>query len=201
MIHTSQFKQAGIIDSDSFPPISLIRDGKPNYPARIFVNNDIKVGIFSSYLTVHESLHKSVAQTMLRWAKQHEISLIVSSIAVKMPEGIDGIMAAASTDSARKKVQAAQINILEQGTIPGIPGCLLNQGMLNEQDVIVILFHSVKKGEPDFTASVDLCNSMSKLVPGASCNIELLQQEAEKAEKRIKETEQETKHLRDNMYG
>jgi uncharacterized protein len=34
MIHTSQFKLAGIIDSDIFPPISLIKDGKPNYPTR-----------------------------------------------------------------------------------------------------------------------------------------------------------------------
>ncbi len=38
MIHTSQFEVSGIIDSDSFTPISIIKDGKPNYPTRIFVN-------------------------------------------------------------------------------------------------------------------------------------------------------------------
>ena len=27
MIHTSQFELAGVIDSDMFPPISLIKDG------------------------------------------------------------------------------------------------------------------------------------------------------------------------------
>ena len=200
IIHTSQFKQIGIIDSDNFPPISLIRDGKPNYPARIFVNNDLKVGIFSSYLTIHESLHRTIARAMLKWAKEHKISMIVSSVAVKMPKLADGVLAAASTDGAKKKIQDAGISVLEQGTIPGIPGCLLNEGMLNGQNVIVIIFHSEGKG-PDFKASTELCNSMSKLVPGASCNIELLQQEAEKAEKIIKETEQETRHLKDNMYG
>ena len=200
MIHTSQFKQAGIIDSDSFPPVSLIRDGEPNYPARIFVNNDLKVGIFSSYLTVHESLHRTVARSMLQWAKDHKISLIVSSVAVKMPNLAEGVLAAASTSEAKKKIQDSGLKVLEQGTIPGIPGCLLNEGMLDGQNVIVIIFHSDAQG-PDFKASAELCNSMSKLVPGASCNIELLQDEAQKAEKIIKETEQEARHLRDNMYG
>ncbi len=200
MIHTSQFTQAGIIDSDNFPPVSLIRDGKPNYPARIFVNNDLRVGIFSSYLTIHESLHRTVTRAMLRWAKEHKISLIVSSVAIKMPKLADGVLAAASTSEARKRIQDAGINVLNQGTIPGIPGCLLNEGMLEGQNVVVIIFHSEAKG-PDFKASAKLCDSMSKLVPGASCDIELLQDEAQKAEKIIRETEEESRHLRDNMYG
>ena len=203
MIHTSQFKQVGIIDSDNFPPVSLIRDGMPNYPARIFVNNDLKVGIFSSYLTVHESLHRTVARTMLKWAKEHKISLIVSSVAVKMPKLANSkVLAAASTNEAKKKIQKVGIDILSQGTIPGIPGCLLNEGMLEGQNVIVIIFHSEGgKGRPDFKASAELCNSMSKLVPGASCNMELLQNEAKKAEKIIKKAQQETRHLKNNMYG
>ncbi len=200
MIHTSQFKQAGIIDSDGFPPVSLVRDGKPNYPTRIFVNNDLRVGIFSSYLAVHESLHRIIARSMLDWAREHRVGLIVSSVAVKIPDLAEGVLAAASTDGARGKLQDAGISVLGQGTIPGIPGCLLNEGMLLGQDVVVILFHSVGQG-PDFKASAQLCSAMSKLVPGASCNIELLQNEAEKAEKIIKETEQEARHLKDGMYG
>ena len=42
--------------------------------------------------------------------------------------------------------------------------------------------------------------SMAKLVPGVSCNIESLLKDAETAEKEIKETEQEARHLKDSMY-
>ena len=73
----------GVIDSDSFPPVSIIKDGVPNYPTRIFVNEDLKVAVFSSYLTLHESLHRTMARQMLDWAKQHKCSLVVSSVAVK----------------------------------------------------------------------------------------------------------------------
>lgn len=216
LIHTSKFQLAGIIDSDSFPPVSLIKDKKPNYPTRIFVNNDLNVAVFSSYLTFHESLHKSLARLMLSWAKKHKVSYIISSVAVRMPnfvateqltedqsteakEESDLIVAAASTDLAQEKLRSAGLKVLEHGTIPGIPGSLLNQGMLNNQNVIVVLFNSFQMG-PDFKSSAQLCMAMSKLVPGASCDIPSLQKEAERAEKIIRETENEAKLLKDSMY-
>ncbi len=199
MIHTSKFELAGIIDSDSFPPISIIKDGKPNYPTRIFVNEDLKVGVFLSYLTIDQSLNRTVAKTMLKWAKKHKIGLIVSSVAIKSPDGNEKMKAIGSTDSARAKITEAGLKVLEHGTVPGIPGMLLNEGCLTEQDVIVIIFHTEGKG-PDFKSSVELCMAMSQLIPGASCNIPSLQKEAEKAEVIIKEAEEESKNLKDYMY-
>ena len=97
LIHTSQFELAGIIDSDSFPPVSIIKNGVPNYPTRIFVNNQLKVAVFSSYLTLHESLHKTIARNMLKWSREHKCSLIISSVAVKGTDNQKQITAAAST--------------------------------------------------------------------------------------------------------
>lgn len=199
LIHTSQFELAGIIDSDSFPPVSIIKNGIPNYPTRIFVNNQLKVAIFSSYLTLHESLHKTIARNMLKWSREHKCSLIISSVAVKGTDNQKQITAAASTEAAKSKLKDAGISILEHGTIPGIPGALLNEGMLYNQNVAVILFNS-QQVAPDFKSSVQLCLAMSKLIPGISCNIETLQKEAETAEHDIKETEEEAKSLKDLMY-
>lgn len=199
LIHTSKFELGGIIDSDNFPPVTIIKDGTPNYPTRIFVNEDLKVAVFSSYLTLHESLHRTMADLMLDWAKKHKCSLIVSSVAVKSPTDENKAVAAGSTDSAKKKLKEAGFSVLQHGTIPGIPGALLNEGMLDNQDVVVILFNAKDSG-PDFKASVQLCMAMAKLMPGVSCNIESLQKDAETAEKEIKETEKEAKYLKDSMY-
>ena len=199
MVHTSQFELAGIIDSDTFPPISIIKDGKPNYPSRIFVNQELKVGVFLSYLTLDQSLHKVTAKTMLKWAQKHKIGLVVSSIAVKSPNGDEDLIGIGSTDSAREKIRNAGLKVLEHGTVPGIPGTLLNEASVTGQDVIVIIFHTNGEG-PDFKSSAQLCLAMSKLIPGTSCDIPALQQEAEKAETVIKEAEEESKHLKDSMY-
>ena len=199
MVHTSQFELAGVIDSDIFPPISIIKDGKPNYPSRIFVNEELKVGVFLSYLTLDQSLHKVTAKTMLKWAQKHKIGLVVSSIAVKSPNGDEDLIGIGSTDSAREKIRDAGLKVLEHGTVPGIPGTLLNEASVTGQDVIVIIFHTNGEG-PDFKSSAQLCLAMSKLIPGTSCDIPALQQEAEKAQTVIKEAEEESKHLKDSMY-
>jgi uncharacterized protein len=199
MIHTSQFKLAVIIDSDIFPPISLIKDGKPNYPTRIFVNEELKVAAFLSHLAVEESLHRNIARKMLRWAKDQKISLIVSSVSVKSIESNEEAIVVGSTDNARKKIKELGLKTLNHGTIPGIPGVLLNEGSLTKQDVIVILFHS-DGTSPDFRSSAKLCMVMSQLIPGTTCDIAALQIEAEKIEKVIKEDVDEARHLKDSMY-
>ncbi len=199
MIQTSKFELGGIIDSKNFPPISVIKEGKPNYPSRIFVNEDLKVGVFSSYLNLDQSLHRQVSESMLEWSKKHKIKLIVSSVAVKSDKEDSQMMGVGSTDSARKKIEDAGLKVLDHGTIPGIPGMLLNEGSITNQDVIVIIFKTTGKG-PDFKSSAELCMAMSKLIPGASCDIPSLQKEAEKAEATIKETQEESTHLKDSMY-
>ena len=70
---------------------------------------------------------------------------------------------------------------------------------ITNQDVIVIIFKTTGEG-PDFKSSAELCMTMSKLIPGASCDIPSLQKEAEKAEATIKETQEESTHLKDSMY-
>jgi len=199
IIHTSQFKLAGIIDSDIFPPISLIKDGKPNYPTRIFVNEELKVAAFLSHLAVEEPVHRNIAKKMLRWAKDQKISLIVSSVSVKSTENNEEVIVVGSTDNARKKIKELGLKTLNHGTIPGIPGVLLNEGSLTQQDVIVILFHS-DGTSPDFRSSAKLCMVMSQLIPGTSCDIAALQVEAEKIEKVIKNDVDEARHLKDSMY-
>ena len=76
---TSQFELAGVLDSELFPPISIVREEIPNFPARILVNKDLKVAVFSSYLTPHESIHRDVARVMLKWASDHKCTFIISS--------------------------------------------------------------------------------------------------------------------------
>ncbi len=199
MIQTSNFELGGVVDSEDFPPISVVKDGKPNFSTRIFVNQDLKVGVFLSYLTLDQSLHKVTAKTMLSWAKKHNIKLIVSSVAIKSTKSNEEMIAVGSTDKARKKIQDTGLKTLEHGTVPGIPGILLNEGSMSGQDVIVIIFHTNGEG-PDFKSSAELCMAMSKLIPGASCDIPSLQKEAEKAEMVIKEAQEESKHLKDSMY-
>ncbi len=197
---TSQFELVGVIDSDLFPPISIVREEVPSFPTRIFVNKDLKVAVFSSYLTPHESIHREVAMTMLQWANEHKCSLVVSSSAVKTNDEGPPVIGVASTQEAKKRLVQADIPLLKNGTVPGIPGILLNEGNISKTNVIVLLIKSQETG-PDFKAGADICMAMTKLVPGASCDLSTLLNEAENIEHHLKQTEQDAGPLRDAIYG
>ncbi len=201
LMHGNNYDLVGYVDSSDFPTVSILKDGMPSYATRIYVNSGLKVGVISSFLTINEPYHRSIAKMMLSWAKKHKCSLIVSSSPMKLVEdNKNQVIAAGSTDSARDKIKKAGMLVLQNGTIPGIPGELLNQGMLHGQDVIVVLVN-VDDAGPDFSSSVDLCMAMSKILPGVSCDLSMMKEQAEVAEKQIKETEKETRALRDSMYG
>ena len=127
LINTSNFELQANIDSDKFPPISIIKNGMPNYATRIFVNRDLKVGIFSSYLTLDVTMHRTAARMMLDWAKEKKCSTIVSSITVKGSNELD-VFGVASTGNARGKLVENGITMVDHATIPGISGILLNEG-------------------------------------------------------------------------
>ena len=200
MINTIPFEMVGVLDSDLFPPISIIKEGVPNFPARIFVNSKLKVAVFSSYLTPHESLHRQVAKMMLEWAKKHKCSLIVSSSAIKSEDEKPFVIGVGSTTEAKKRLKDAEISTLSHGTVPGIPGILLNEGVVSNANVIVLLFNAREKG-PDFRSGAQICMAMSKLVPGAACDLSTLLHEAEIIEHDMKQAEEDAEPIKDAMYG
>ena len=51
-IHSLKTDLVGILDSPLFSPISVIHDGKPNFPARIYANEVKKLGFFISELVL-----------------------------------------------------------------------------------------------------------------------------------------------------
>ena len=197
---TSRFELVGVLDSELFPPISMVRDETPNFPARVLVNKDLKVAVFSSYLTPHESIHREVARTMLKWASDHKVSFIISSSAIKSDEDAPLVIGAASTEDAKEKLRSANIPVLKNGTIPGIPGILLNEGYISNVNVIVLLCKARESG-PDYRAGAEICMAMSELVPGASCNLKSLLDEAEAIEQSLQQAEQDAGPLRDAIYG
>src|SRR2546425_848850 len=178
---TPEFELAAVLDSELFPPISIVRESLPSFPTRVFVNKNLKVAVFSSYLTPHESLHREVAKTMLKWANDHKCSLVVSSAAIRTEDETPFVLGVASTQEARKRLEKADIPLLKNGTVPGIPGILLNEGAISNTNVIVLLSRGKETG-PDFRAGAEICMAMSKLVPGASCDLRTLLSKADKTD-------------------
>lgn len=202
LINAMKFTPVATLDSDRFPPVSMVQDSRPYHPTRIFADSKLKVAVFSSYLALPPQEHKPMARMMLKWARDRKVEWIVSSVAVgtQIPEG--KIMAVGSTEEARKKIAGASMEVMGSGMVTGIPGALLNHGAIGSQNVIVVLYNPTHEGA-DYRAGALLCTAMSRLVPGTACDIDSLQAEAEKAERAMREAETESGEgvLKRGMYG
>lgn len=200
MIKTMNFEMVGILDSEFFPPISVVKDTLPQFPTGIFVNEDLKVAVFSSYFTPDESLHRTLAKMMINWAEVHKCSLILSSSIIKTEMENEIVVGIGSTENARKMLKKANLSVLSNGTVAGIPSILLNEGVFSDIDVIVLLINT-REGQPDFRTGAEVCMAMSRLVPHAVCDLDSLLWEAEKIEDGMKKVVAQVKPQRHTMYG
>ena len=190
LIHSMNTEFIAVLDSPLFAPLSVIRNSIPNFPARIYVNEEIRLGIFVSELNLDASLYRPVANTMLDWAITNGCELIISSAGIPYEGANSGdsepeVYATASTKVAMQKFEAAGIKKLANGSVGGIPAVLLNEGSWRGFSVIVLLV-KVLKDAPDFRAAAAIAEAVTRLAPGSSCDIKSLLQEAEVTEKTLK---------------
>jgi uncharacterized protein len=204
MIESLKLDLVAVLDSDKFQSLSTIYRSTPHFPARIYANEELKLAIFISELTLKEPVLKQVGRTILKWTQAHKCSLLLSAAGIPVEDSEKSaeinLIAVGSTPNALKKIQSAGIRTLEHGAVTGIPSLLLNEGRLANLDVIVFLVQ-VFKDAPDFRAAAIVSEAMGKFAPSCQCDVASLVVEAEKVEKRIKKIQTEGRPLRESMYG
>jgi len=187
-IHSLKTEIVGILDSSLFSPMSVIYDGKPNFPARIYANEEKKLGFFISELVLDPSAYRPVADLILRWSKDNKCKTIISIVGKaveKEEEEKPSLNVISNSSIIMKELNDAGILSLKNGTVNGIPGILLNESNWKNIDVIVFVVDFIF-GVPDFRAAANVVQAISKIVPEAYCEIQLLTKEAENIENNLK---------------
>jgi uncharacterized protein len=185
-----------IIDSPEFPPLSIVNQYSPQFPARLHVNTNLKVAFFVSEFNINPAIQSAMARTILNWALENECKMIISASGLVTSESPDvkgqgvadvqPIFAVASTPSSLEIIKDHGFVPLRAGSIRGIPAALLNEGSLTGQDVIVLLANIITDA-PDFRAAALISTAVTKLVPGLSCDIAALDREAQEIETKMKQ--------------
>jgi len=208
ILHSINTQLIATIESSFFSHLSVVRNSIPYFPVRIYANEELKTSIFISEISIDPSLYFLIGNTMLNWAKDNECDLIISSSNIVNPpqqtETISSkeysIAGIGNTAGARNRLKDSKISLLKNGTIGGIPAVLLNQSSELGIDVVILLVKIVE-GIPDFRAAAELSTTISRLVPGVSCDVPLLLQEAEKIEKEITKIKTQDTETEMNAYG
>lgn len=208
IIRSTKTKIAAVLDSPDFPALSIINDYSPQFPARIYVNEDLKTAFFVTEIDIDKSMHREIAKTMMKWAIEHHCKLIVTAAGVPtdkeeiyspIADAID-LCAISSTKSGLDSVKRYGFPPLKSGTISGIPAILLNEANLLNFEVIALVVRVIRE-VPDFRAAATISDAITKIVPGVHCDVGTLMVEARTIEENIKKIRENQRiALREAIY-
>jgi len=204
-INSLKTELVGILDSPLFPPISVIYNTKPNFPARIYANEEKKLAFFVSEAILESSAYRQIAHTILKWSNYNKCKTIIS-VASREIEKEDrtkkepSLYVISNSPIIMKELNDIGILPLKNGTVNGIPGVLLNESNWKNIDVVVFVVDIIS-GVPDFRAAANVAQVVSKIVPEAYCEIKPLIKEAENIENNLKMIRSQTSNkFKERMY-
>lgn len=191
LIGALKLDQIAALDSPEFPPVSMIYDGKPKFPARIYGDEKSKIVIFLSEFTPLPYLVRPLSNVMFDFIEKKKCSRIIAPEAMHIHDGNHEIYGVGSTDSARKTMDKLGIKPISHGIVAGISGVLLNEGRRRNVDVITMLA-PVRPDMPDARAAATMIESISRAIK-IKIDVEPLNMEAERIENRIKNMREQSK--------
>ncbi len=221
LINALGLEQVGIMDSSFFPTVSLIREGQPMNPVRIYAGGKAgdqdRIVVFISEFQPPPNLIKQIASSVLDWAQQQRCSLLVcpEGLIIDKAEGEEEVpeegnvevYGVGSTPRASQLLKENEVTIFEEGVITGVAGVLLNEGRKRDFDVISLLSEA-HPDYPDARAAARVIETIDKLLLHTTLDPRPLYEEAERIEEQLKTIHRQTSGgkkpvvaPRPSMYG
>ena len=206
LIDTLQMEQIGIVESPAFPTVSLVRNGLPQHPVRIYAGRPPadragrgadKIVAFVSEFHPAPPVIYPLAIAILDWVQEQRCSLLVS------PEGLVAdadprarsagkpprpgdvkVYGIASTTKARDLYIDPNTLPFTEGVITGIAGVLLNEGRRRGFDVLTFLAES-QTDYPDARAAAKVIETINRILLRTPLDAVPLYAEAERIERQL----------------
>ena len=200
----------GAISDNRIPAISLVKDGRPMPPVRIYSGTPIckvetcdKVVLISSEFKVGGELAFSMRDEILKWAKKNKITqgIFIDAFAKKGSPPADpnagepiveyedtpeiDFVGVAATVEGLKIIEKMDIPILEQGLIGGMSGVVLGEARRLGLNMFSILVEADPRF-PDARAASALIEKLDDLLSVVDLDTTPLIEEAERIEEQIK---------------
>jgi uncharacterized protein len=207
LIDTLGMEQIGIVESPAFPTVSLIRNGDPQHPVRIYAGRPPadragrgadKIVAFVSEFHPSPTIIHPLATAIIDWVQEQRCSLLVSpeGLVVEAAPPHGGKVArgprlndvkvygVASTRKARELYIEPNMTPFAEGVITGIAGVLLNEGRRRGFDVLTFLAEA-QSDYPDARAAAKVIETINQILLRTPLDPVPLYAEAERIEQQL----------------
>ena len=202
IIDSLKLEEIGAILSKEFMPVTIIHNGKPSPPVRIYAGEKKcgpggrceQVAVIISEFMPPYTIIKPLTDKILEWSQEKGVQAIVSlegthALSPKKEMRVYGV---ASNDEMKNLLKKYKVSETVEGMITGVNGVLLYQGALLKQDVVCLLSEA-EVSYPDSRAAANLLKKLDVMLPDIKIDPEPLYKEAEEIEKKIRQFMKQSK--------
>jgi uncharacterized protein len=190
LIDLMDLEQVGILDAPAFPTVSIVREGEPMFPVRIYASDQLCV--FVSEFQPDKHLVRPIAETLIEFATEQGCELMISPEGLVSDEEDDDeddeevqVYGLASTRKMRDTLEDAELETFTNGIITGVSGILLALGKRREVDSVSLLAKA-NPNYPDARAAARVIEAMDGLLENVDIEVEPLFTEAENIERTLR---------------
>jgi uncharacterized protein len=190
----------GAFLSDYFHPVTVVVDGIPAPPARIYAGDrtcgiggecDQLVVITSEFFPPPQVM-RPFADQILGWCKDHHCQSIVAIEGFNTSnDENETIYGVASTEDSRQFFKDHAVKPMEEGMVSGISGLLLYEGAIRDMDAMCLLA-GTQTQFPDAGAAARILELVNVMLPEIDIDPQPLYEESERIEQELKKHLQES---------
>lgn len=186
IVSSLNLDQVFALESEAFPPVSLVFSKKPKFPARGYASEEHKVAVLLTEFQPPANLSRPLAYEILSCHEKFKCSKILSFEALPSKEKNEDdvelrIFGLGSTDSARAMLEEAGIEQMDVGMLVGVTAILMNEGRWQNKDVISLIGEIGDKTS-FIRVAARLLEAFNRLFPKLRVETKTLLDEANKIE-------------------
>ncbi len=181
LLQALSMDQVACLESDGFPPIAMLRQGKPRAPARIHADAKAKIAVARCEFNLPAHLAAPTAKALLTWAKQQKLQRVVALDGVVRAPGGDGaasepeIRLVTTSNQLRADAKMAGVEELSRGVLGGVPAMLLLESRFVPAVEVGTLLATFDDAMQDARSSLMFASLLQRLLPRLKFNVKGLE--------------------------
>jgi len=193
VIRELKMEAVAAIASPDFPPYTLIQNGNPYPPIRVYgcerkdASEDCgDLIIVTSEITLKPENYYTLNDALTKLFKEMGVVSVIALEGITQFGEDMSIFACGSSEASRKRIEELGLKKLDDGLVRGLTGVMLYEAFCSGDDVTAMLCPA-NPALPDPRSAARIIEPLSKLVPELKIDAEPLYKEAEEIENKIKQ--------------
>ncbi|MBX8633357.1 MAG: PAC2 family protein [Thermoplasmata archaeon] len=206
IIASNSMNQVAAMDSDDFPPVSMVYNARPKLPSRIYCSEKLNMAIFTSEIPLPPRTHRPVVRELIKWGLDSGCKIFVSLDGLSAEDDARPLAtkprmwAVGTTDNARRMISDAKLDVLDTGMISGVSAIMLNEGRMGNHDVIGLFAESMVD-VPDAAAAAAVVEGLNSLFKPFNFSIRPLLAEAVQIQAQMEKVRKQAEPAIKEPYG